>query len=645
MGARPICSLNSLRFGPPEQERNRFLLTGAVKGIGDYGNCLGVPVLGGEVFFDPTYTRNCLVNAMTVGVVEHRGMASARAAGAGNPVFVVGASTGRDGIHGASFASQDLSKESESKRSAVQVGDPFMEKLLLEATLELINSGAIVGIQDMGAAGLSCSSSEMSARGGCGMDLDLDAVPLREAGMNAYEIMLSESQERMLVVVKAGHEAEVRRIFSRWELNAERIGAVTDDGLLRIRREGKLCAIVPADSLVLGGGAPRYRRETRRPTYLDEAHLIRVDDLDGPAGEAGDPVSRLVDLLSSANICSRRSIYEQYDSEVGLVRMQGPGHDGGLALVPGTKKAIAVSTDCNSRYVYLDPAVGTAQAVAEAARNVAVTGARPIGITNCLNFGNPFVPENYFMFSESIRGMTEACNAFDIPVTGGNVSFYNESDDGPVRPTPTIGMVGLLSDIERRIPCGLASGSAAGVQIALVGDFQPTFGGSEYLFRRSGLVTGRPPALDLSRERSLVEFLCLAAESSLLEGAHDLSLGGLAVGLFRLLYQPATRELPGFALDSVATSGLRSNLGRVHSGLLWFGETNGCALVLFRPDRESELRRLAASQVLPFHLLGSVTGAGELDYAEFQVPANRVIAAYENGELTQAFQATAVSHQ
>ncbi|MCB1319379.1 MAG: phosphoribosylformylglycinamidine synthase subunit PurL, partial [Leptospiraceae bacterium] len=495
MGARPICSLNSLRFGPPDQKRNRFLLNGAVKGIGDYGNCLGIPVAGGEIFFDPTFTRNCLVNAMTVGIVKHNEMAFAKAEGTGNPVFIVGASTGRDGIHGASFASRDLTSESESKRSAVQVGDPFMEKLLLEATLELINSGAITGIQDMGAAGISCSTSEMSAKGGVGMRIDLDKVPLRETGMNAYEIMLSESQERMLVVAHKGREDEVRHIFEKWELSAVEIGTVTDDGLLHIYREGRLCALIPAESLVLGGGAPRYERDTRRSEQLDVYQRTRftvngepvrnqnagantsADDSpvqDIPAGSAGED---FLELLASANISSRRAVQEQYDTEVGLARVIGPGGDGGVTRVHDTNKGIAVATDCNSRYVSLDPFNGAAQAVCESARNVAVTGARPLGITNCLNFGNPYIPENYYMFTESIRGMGAACSAFQIPVTGGNVSFYNESVDGPVRPTPTIGMVGLLDEIQKAVRAVI---TRPDMRIGLIGNFQPSFGGSEY---------------------------------------------------------------------------------------------------------------------------------------------------------------------
>lgn len=608
MGARPLCSLNSLRFGPPDQPRNRYLLSGAVKGIGDYGNSLGIPVSGGEIFFDESFTRNCLVNAMTVGVARHDRMTFAKAEGVGNPVFIVGATTGRDGIHGASFASQDLSEESESKRSAVQVGDPFMEKLLMEATLELATSGAVVGIQDMGAAGISCSTTEMSAKGAVGMRVDLDKVPLRESGMNAYEIMLSESQERMLVVAQKGREDELIRIFEKWELAAVQVGEVVDDGLIHIYRDGKYCASAPAESFVLGGGAPRYEREQRRPAYLDEVRKFQVKDL--PERSAPEELrADLLQLLASSNICSRRPVYEQYDSEVGLSKVIGPGGDGGLARVPDTDLALAVATDCNSRYCYLDPYVGTAQAVCEGARNVAATGARPIGVTNCLNFGNPHVPENYYVFAECIRGMREACLAFGIPVTGGNVSFYNESQDGPVFPTPTIGMVGLLEDVHKVIrPVTRAPGRT----VYLAGAFRPTFGGSEYLMQRSGRAEGAPPELDFDHERALCEFLARASENGAAEAAHDLSLGGLAVGLFRLLYDFEHRAFNGFAVEAAGVEALRGEAGLAgaRADLFWFGETNGCALIVAKDGQDAALQKLAGEQGAPLRALGQTTGAG-----------------------------------
>lgn len=423
MGARPIVSLNSLRFGNPDEPKNKYLLSRAVKGIGDYGNSLGIAVSGGELFIDECFSKNPLVNAMTVGVVRHDQMASATTGGqVGNSVYIVGATTGRDGIHGASFASKDLSKESESKRSAVQVGDPFMEKLLMEASLEAIQKGLLVGIQDMGAAGISCATSEMSAKGKTGMKIDLDLVPFRETGMNAYEAMLSESQERMLVVPKKGKESELVSIFEKWNLNAVKIGEVTADGMIEIYMGGKLKAKIPAESLVLGGGAPRYERETKRPSYLDAVKTWKPDEIpDVTKGANSKEI--LLKILSSWNVCSRKPITEQYDSEVGLVKLIGPGLDGGLSAIPGTNKALATATDCNSRYTYLDPYKGAEFAVCEAARNVYVTGATPYGVTNNLNFANPYIPENYYIFSECIRGMGDACRFLGLPVTGGNVSF------------------------------------------------------------------------------------------------------------------------------------------------------------------------------------------------------------------------------
>ncbi|MBE7439414.1 MAG: phosphoribosylformylglycinamidine synthase subunit PurL [Spirochaetales bacterium] len=648
MGARPLVSLNSLRFGPPDRGRNQYLLSRAVKGIGDYGNCLGIAVSGGELRFDESFSRNPLVNAMTAGIVRHDSMAFARAEGAGNAVYIVGASTGRDGIHGASFASQDLSKETEEKRSAVQVGDPFMEKLLLEATLELISRKIITGIQDMGAAGLSCSSSEMSARSGSGMDLNLDLVPLRESGMNAYEIMLSESQERMLVVVKKGKEIELEAIFNKWGLNAVCIGTVRSDGRLRIRHQGRLCVDLPADSLVLGGGAPRYVRETRRPAYLDELSGFNVftrvkADLD----LHGD----FLKLIGSLNICSRRPLYEQYDTEVGLVRLQGPGGAAGLSRIPGSSKALATSTDCNSRYVYLDPATGTMHAVAEGARKVACTGARPIGITNNLNFANPYVPENYYMFTEAVRGMREACLALDLPVTGGNVSFYNESDDGPVQPSPVIGTVGLLDEAARCIGPFFCE---EGLLIALLGSFQPELGGSEYLYAMHGQQAGRIPVLDLPLEKRLIEFLLETSREGLLQSARSLPAGGLAVGLFRAAYNAWQESVQLFRLETDSLAALKQKAGLLdHPATLWFGESAGCVLLSLRPADRELLQQKAAKFSLDLHYLG-VTGParplsdlvqsvraaesvmsvpGELDYVDFRIGVGAAVESFERGLL------------
>lgn len=630
MGARPICSLNSLRFGPPDTPHSRYLLSRAVQGIGDYGNSLGIAVSGGELFFDSSFTRNVLVNAMTVGIVQHDRMASAKAEGAGNSVFVVGATTGRDGIHGASFASRDLSAESESKRSAVQVGDPFMEKLLLEATLELIASGALVGIQDMGAAGLSCASSEMSAKGKAGMDLNLDLVPLREEGMSAYEIMLSESQERMLVVAKPGREQQIIDIFQKWELNAVAVGRVTDDGLLRIRRNGRLCARIPADSLVLGGGAPRYKRETKKPEYLDQLAKANVYRYEQP----GDLAKTFLELIGSYNLCSRRPLYEQYDTEVGLVRVFGPGSNGGLARVPESKLGIAVSTDCNSRYVYLDPQKGTAQAVFESARNVASTGAKPIGITNNLNFPNPYIPENYYIFENCITGMKDACEFLEIPVTGGNVSFYNESQDGPIFPTPTIGMVGLLENVEDAVGSFFPG---PGYTIVLAGVFKPGIGGSEYLRVVHGATEGKIPDLDFSAEKSLIDFLVQIAELKVSRASMDLSLGGLAVAAFRASCRPERESnCTGFELDEaqILFAARQSGMALDENPRLdeiYFGETNGCALVAIEEKDIEALKLIGEKTGVPITPIGKTVDSPVLNFGPFHVDQREAKARFDSG--------------
>lgn len=617
MGARPICSLNSLRFGPPTDKRNRYLLTRAVKGIGDYGNSLGVPVSGGEILFDESYSRNCLVNAMTVGIVRRDRMVKATAAGKGNPVFYVGAKTGRDGIHGASFASQDLSQESESRRSAVQVGDPFMEKLLMEASLELAQTDSFIGMQDMGAAGLSCASSEMSAKGNVGMDLNLDLVPLREKGMNAYEIMLSESQERMLVVGKLGQEKTITDIFHRWGLDAVQIGTVTDDGNLNIRWQNKHCASIPASSLVLGGGAPRYKRETSKPAYLETKR--KLSDVQHPA-----PADALIGILSSPNVCSRRPVVEQYDSEVGLGRVLGPGGDGGVARVPGSRKGIAVSTDCNSRFTYLNPRQGAALAVFESARNVAVTGALPIGITNCLNFGNPKIPENYYIFSECIGGMADACRALGIPVTGGNVSFYNESEEGPILPTPTIGMVGLIENVDKAVPAWFQQ---PGHEILLVGNFAPVLGGSEYLKLYAGKIDGEIPGVNAQAEVALIQFLVKAAEAGLLASAKDLSLGGLACALSKCIL---SKNLDPRGRKASAT-GFQITANHFSDNVTWFGETAGCAIVSVSPDNVQNVLKLATDANVPVQRIGNTTDDGELNFGQFKTSAAAASEAFEKG--------------
>jgi phosphoribosylformylglycinamidine synthase subunit PurL len=524
MGARPIAGLNSLRFGTLENDRTRYLFKGVVKGIGDYGNSFGVPTVAGEVYFDPCYQENPLVNAMSVGIVKSGQWASAVARGAGNPVMIVGSSTGRDGIHGATFASEEISEASEAKRPSVQVGDPFTEKLLLEATLEAIRTGYLVGIQDMGAAGITCSTSEMSARGNSGMRINLDNVPARESGMTAYELLLSESQERMLLVARKGHEDDIREIFEKWDLHAEIIGEVIDENRLLISYQGELKADVPPESLVLGGGAPVYIREKREPEYLKKTRSFRAESLPSPP----DLSKVLLSLMAAPNIASKRWVYHQYDSMVRTNNMLLADADAAVVYLKETGTALSVKTDCNGRYVYLNPRRGAQIAVAESARNVACTGAVPVAVTNCLNFGNPYKPEVYWQFAEAIAGMGEACRVFDTPVTGGNVSFYNESPTAAVYPTPVIGMLGVIDDIRWVTPSGF---SAAGDAVILLGRTMGHVGGSEYLQSIHGMVAGDAPGIDLNDEKRLQAALLEAIHAGLVRSAHDCSDGGIAVAI------------------------------------------------------------------------------------------------------------------
>lgn len=524
MGARPVAALNSLRFGDLSNPRVKYLFRNVVKGIGDYGNCFGVPTVGGEVYFDKCYTENPLVNAMAVGAVRQNRIAKAIAKGVGNPVMIVGSATGRDGIHGATFASEDLSDESEAKRPSVQVGDPFTEKLLLEATLEVIKANYQIGIQDMGAAGIICSTSEMSFRGDAGMDINLDLVPTREENMSAYEILLSESQERMLIVVKKGYEDRVIDIFKKWDLHAVVIGTVTDDGYLHFWKDNDLKASIPARSLVLGGDAPVYKRETKTPAYLDGINNDNLLEVNEPS----DYNETLLQLLSAPNITNKRWVYEQYDSMVQTNTVIGPGSDAAVIRVKKANKAIAVSTDCNGRYVYLNPRRGAQIAVAEAARNVVCSGAIPIAITNCLNFGNPYDPEIYYQFAEAIAGMRDACTVLGTPVTGGNVSFYNESPTDRVYPTPVIGMLGVIDDLDyTTTSCFINEGD----RIILIGETNGHIGGSEYLSLIHGKINGDAPSIDLNKEKLLQEFVIKAIREGLIESAHDVSNGGLAVAI------------------------------------------------------------------------------------------------------------------
>lgn len=583
MGARPIAALNSLRFGlldsndDSKNSRSKFLFRHVVKGIGGYGNCFGVPTVSGEVYFDDCYHDNPLVNAMAVGIVKHGETATAEASGVGNPVFIVGSSTGKDGIHGATFASEEISEESDSKRPNVQVGDPFTEKLLLEATLEAIKSGIVVGIQDMGAAGITCSTSEMSAKGNCGMEIDLDNVPLRDKGMSAYEIMLSESQERMLVVVEKGKEGQAADIFGKWDLNCVKIGEVISDRVVRVSFKGRQVAEVPAHDLVLGGGAPVYIRNKKEPGYISAKRSFNFEKVSLPP-DLNDVLKK---LLSSPNIASKKWVYTQYDSQVGTNTVILPGSDASVIRIKGTDKAIALKVDCNSRYVFLNPYKGGQIAVCESARNVACTGAMPLAITNCLNFGNPYNPEVYFQFAEAVRGIGDACIALGTPVTGGNVSFYNQSRDYAVYPTPTIGMLGLLEDVSAAVSSGF---KAKGEDIFLLGNFSPSFGGSEYMSRVHGLVEGDAPDIDTFEESKLCEALVKLSEGRLISSAHDLSDGGLAV-----------------ALAECCISDLKYRIGcnfkfkpkGMRSDLLLFGETQGCALISAAKNHRSEIVEIA----------------------------------------------------
>ncbi len=567
MGARPIAALNSLRFGSLEDKRTQFLFRGVVNGISHYGNCFGVPTVGGEVYFEKCYQDNPLVNAMAVGIVKADKTATAAAIGVGNPVFIIGASTGKDGIHGASLlASREFDEKTEDMRPSVQVGDPFEEKKLLEATIELIEAGVIAGIQDMGAAGISCSTSEMSAKTGNGMDIDLDKVPLREENMSAYEIMLSESQERMLAVIHKGKEAEALKIAQKWDVPFTQIGVVTSDGTINLKRKGELVAELNADTLVLGGGAPVYDRESTEPTYFIKTRSFNQNEIN-----ENDTLGAFKKLISAPTIASKRWVFEQYDSQVGTntVSIKGDAAIIRIKELPG--KAIAVTTDCNSRYVYLDPYTGGKAAVAEAARNVVCVGAEPVAITNCLNFGNPYDPEVYFQFKEAIRGMGDACKSFNTPVTGGNVSFHNESKKNAVYPTPTIGMLGLIDDLTKTMSADFKN---EGDLVYLIGNDRDELGGSEYLKVIHDKVVGMAPELNLEDEVNLQKVTLELIRSGLINSAHDTAEGGLAVCL---------------AESSMNKNniGVIANLQNTAQKL--FGESQSRIVISFSPDKLNDV--------------------------------------------------------
>ncbi len=624
MGARPVALLDSLRFGPLERERPRYLMRGVVRGIGDYGNCVGVPTVGGDVAFDDAYEGNPLVNAMCVGLVREDELIRARAAGPGNPVMVVGSRTGRDGIHGASFASAELSAQSESRRPQVQVGDPFTEKLLIEASLELIGSGHIVAIQDMGAAGLTSSAAEMAARGGVGVDLDARAVPVRETEMTPYEVLLSESQERMLVVARRGREREVEAICRTWELTATAIGRVTDDGVFRVRWGDEVVAEIPGRDLV--ERAPVYAPAARESPAIARLRERALPAGAGPGQDLGAALERLLDLPT---IASKRWVYEQYDTSVQTSTVMGPGGDAAVLRVRGTPLGLAVTSGGSGRYVWLDPYEGGKAAVAEAARNIAVTGARPLGITDCLNFGNPEKPEVFYQFREACRGIADACRALGTPVTGGNVSFYNESPAGAVYPTPMIGMVGVLPDVSRRVG---AAFRAPGDVIVCLGRVRGELGGSQYLSLVTGEVFGRPPRVDLEAARALVDCLVEGAERGLLASAHDVSEGGLAVALAECgMLAP---EPLGFDADLGAVAGAPPDA--LPAAAVLFGEDQGVAVVSVAPAAAAELAAVAGRHGVPLAAIGTVGrpgGAARLAVGGERVerPVAALRRGYENG--------------
>ncbi len=594
MGARPVAILDSLRFGDLDSGRVRYLFSGVVSGVGDYGNCIGVPNVGGEVAFDRGYEGNPIVNAMCLGLMKHEELITASASGTGSPLMAVGARTGRDGIHGATFASEELSEDSdESSRPQVQVGDPFTEKLLLEASLELIASGAISGIQDMGAAGITSSASEMAGRGGSGIEMEMHDVPIREPGMTPYEILLSESQERMLVVAKEGQESEVHRILEKWELEAAVIGRVTDDGMFRVLEGGQVVADIPA--LPLTEGCPTYEREG---IESEEIVALREMNLDEHLIPEGDLTRSFLLLLGSPNVASKQWIYHQYDTTVRTATAVRPGGDSGVVRIRGTDRAVAATIDCNGRFVYLEPKTGTMAAVSEAARNLVCVGAMPTAITNNLNFGNPLKAHIYYQLRESVLGMRDACSAFETPVTGGNVSLFNETDGKAIYPTPVIGMVGVIEDVSKITPQAFQS---AGDDIVLLGSNTGEIGGSEYLYVTADLVAGEPPTVDLQGERMLQQAVLKMNHERLLASAHDCSEGGLASTLAECAL--GNGEAP-FGIDVTLDDDLKPVVAL-------FGESQGRIVISCSPDQTQEVMRIASLHELPANKIGSVREASE----------------------------------
>ena len=597
MGARPIAALNSLRFGPLSEPRTKHLLKGVVAGIGDYGNCLGVPTIGGEVYFHPCYLQNILVNAMSIGIVKSDETASAIADGPGNPVFIVGSATGKDGIHGATFASADLTENSSEDLPAVQVGDPFQEKLLLEASLEALRTGAIVGMQDMGAAGISCSTSEMSAKSGTGMRINLDLVPTRQKNMEPFEILLSESQERMLVVAEKGKEDLLKAVYDKWDLECSEIGVVTETGRLEFYSNDEMVADIPAESLVLGGGAPVYERETSRPAYLDDIKKFRSNNIPVP-GDLKEAARR---LAASPTIASKRWVFQQYDSTVRTNTLTTNRESTAAVIrIKELDISIAASTDCNSSYVFADPYKGGMIAVCEAARNVSCTGAKPLAITNCLNFGNPYNPEVYYQFAEAIRGMGDACRRFNTPVTGGNVSFYNQSQIAgniiPVYPTPTIGMIGILN---KGVPVMTSNFKSKNDIIIMLGEMSDDLGSSEYLRLIHNIEYSPCPEFDLEKEFVLQSLIRDLISEETIRSAQDLSEGGLWVAL----------------LESAKSGGFGFNINLTSAGRpdgLMFGEAQSRILITVNPDQIDTLDKKCRDEGIPYHVLGNISDDGTI---------------------------------
>ncbi len=597
MGARPIAALNSLRFGNLKDSKTKRLLAGVVHGIGHYGNCFGVPTVGGEVYFEDCYHTNPLVNAMSVGIVKVGKTVSATAEGVGNPVFFVGSATGKDGIGGASFASANITEESAEELPAVQVGDPFQEKKLLEACLEVIETGAVVGMQDMGAAGIICSTAEMSAKGGTGMRIDLDKVPTRQQGMKAWELLLSESQERMLIVVEKGKEAAVLKVFDKWDLPCSNIGEVTGDGLLQFYMHGQLEAAVPAHELVLGGGAPQYDRTYTPPAYLEKVKAFDVHSIEDI--QDNTHLKAVAEqLIRIPNIASKRWVSVQYDSMVGAANAgTNAPSDAAIVLAHGTGKALAITVDCNSKYVYADPQTGAAIAVAEAARNIVCSGGEPLGVTNCLNFGNPYNPEVYYQFVKAVTGMGEACRAFNTPVTGGNVSFYNQNPDGAVYPTPTIGMVGVIDDFEDRMTLDF---KAAGDTILLVGNVKNCIASSEYLNKLKGVEFSPAPYFNLEEEKLLHEAITAMIKQKCIQHAHDVSEGGVMITLMESAF---SRNL-GF---DVSFNAEYLNDTNMRTDAFWFGEAQGRVVVSVSDTQMEGFLQLGGKMDMEITELGKVT--------------------------------------